>query len=548
MTPILTTLTIIIAALGIVLVLLMFVRIRTLDAEARLKKHRSGKQGVADLLNYASVVDDGVIVGKNGAFMSAWLYQGEDVASSTEDQRELVSMRINQALARLGNGWMIHVDAVRRHATGYARPGASAFSDRVSAAIDEERRQLFESLGAMYEGHFVLTLTYFPPMLAQRKFTEMMFDDDKEVVGRADSTRAMIEHFKRECTTFESRLSSTLRMTRLVGHASVTEEGSKITHDDFLRWLQFCVTGLDHPMVLGSNPVYLDAVIGGQELWSGVVPRIGRKFVQVVSIEGFPLESYPGMLSTLAELPCEYRWSNRFIFMDHHQAVRDLEKFRKKWRQKMRGFFDQFFNTNSGSVNLDAVMMVNDADAAIAEVNSGLVAQGYYTSVVVVMHESRAELDTAVRQVEKAVNSRGFAARIETINTMDAFLGSLPGHGVEDVRRPVINTLNLADLLPVSSIWTGEQKAPCPFYPEGSPPLMHVLTTGSTPFALNLHVRDVGSAFIAGPTGFGKSTLLAMLAAQARRYPGMTLYCFDKGMSMYTYCQAAGGRHYNIAA
>ena len=136
MTPILTTLTIIIAALGIVLVLLMFVRIRTLDAEARLKKHRSEKQGVADLLNYASVVDDGVIVGKNGAFMSAWLYQGEDVASSTEDQRELVSMRINQALARLGNGWMIHVDAVRRHATGYARPGASAFSDRVSAAID----------------------------------------------------------------------------------------------------------------------------------------------------------------------------------------------------------------------------------------------------------------------------------------------------------------------------------------------------------------------------------------------------------------------------
>ena len=50
---------------------------------------------------------------------------------------------------------------------------------------------------------------------------------------------------------------------------------------------------------------------------------------------------------------------------------------------------------------------------------------------------------------------------------MDAWLGSLPGHGVENVRRPLINTMNLADLLPVSSIWTGEQKAPCPFYPQG---------------------------------------------------------------------------------
>jgi hypothetical protein len=39
---------------------------------------------------------------------------------------------------------------------------------------------------------------------------------------------------------------------------------------------------------------------------------------------------------------------------------------------------------------------------------------------------------------------------------MDAYLGSLPGHGVENVRRPLINTMNLADLLPVNTIWTGK--------------------------------------------------------------------------------------------
>src|SRR5271166_6501663 len=103
---------------------------------------------------------------------------------------------------------------------------------------------------------------------------------------------------------------------------------------------------------------------------------------------------------------------------------------------------------------------------------------------------------------------------------MDAWLGSLPGHGVENVRRPLVNTMNLSDLLPVSSIWTGENKAPCPFYPPKSPPLMHVLTTGQTPFALNIHVRDVGSTLVLGPIGTGKSTLLGAIAAQARRYPG----------------------------
>jgi hypothetical protein len=66
----------------------------------------------------------------------------------------------------------------------------------------------------------------------------------------------------------------------------------------------------------------------------------------------------------------------------------------------------------------------------------------------------------------------------------------------------------LADLLPVSSIWTGEEKAPCPFYPPGAPALAHCVTTGATPFRLNLHVRDVGNAIMFGPIGMGKSTHL----------------------------------------
>ena len=138
--------------------------------------------------------------------------------------------------------------------------------------------------------------------------------------------------------------------------------------------------------------MYLDAVIGGKELWGGVVPKIGRQFIQVVAVEGFPLESTPGILSALAELPSEYRWSSRFIFMDPHESLKHLDRFRKKWKQKIRGFFDQVFNTNTGSINQDAAAMVGDAEAAIAGVNSGLVAAGYYTSVVVLMDEDRERL------------------------------------------------------------------------------------------------------------------------------------------------------------
>ena len=537
-----------IAILGAVLVLILYGRIQVVGAQSRLKKHRSRKEGFADLLNYAAEVDNGVIVCKNGAFMAAWLYQGDDNASSTDAQRNMVSIRINQALAGLGSGWMIHVDAPRRPAPNYSKRELSHFPDPVSAAIDEERRALFERAGTMYEGYFILTLTWFPPMLAQRKFIELTFDDDTPVANHSARTMGLIEQFKREIQTIESRLSIAVNLTRLKGHQVVNEDGSKHTHDDFLSWLQFCVTGNNQPILLPSNPMYLDNLIGGQEFWGGVVPKIGGKFIQVVAIEGFPLESTPGVLSALSELPSEYRWSSRFIFLDTHEAVKHLDKFRKKWKQKIRGFFDQVFNTNSGAIDQDALSMVQDAEAAIADINSGLVAGGYYTSVVVLMDEDRTRLGQSARQIAKAIDGLGFAARIETINTVDAYLGSLPGHGVENVRRPHINTMNLADLMPISTIWTGSEQAPCPTYPPMAPALMHCVTQGATPFRLNLHVRDLGHAFMFGPTRSGKSTHLGLIAAQLRRYQGMSIYAFDKGMSMYPLTSAVGGRHFCVAS
>ena len=541
------TLAITIAIMGTVLIVALFALVYKNAKTNKLDRFRSKDAGMADLLNYAAMVDDGVIVGKNGSFMAAWLYSGDDNASSTDQQREMVSFRINQALAGLGNGWMIHVDAPRRPAPNYSERGLSHFPDPITEMIDEERRQLFEGLGTMYEGYFVITATFFPPMLAEQKFTELMFDDDRPNPTQKARTADLIEKFKRDVVSFESRLGAALKLTRLRGHDVMNEDGSTVTQCDFLRWLQFCATGVNQPIILPSNPMYLDSIIGGQEMWTGVVPRIGRKFVQTVSIDGFPLESTPGVLSALSELPTEYRWSTRFIFMDTHEAIEHLEKFRKKWRQKVRGFFDQVFQTNSGKIDQDALSMVEDADHAMAEVNSGLVAQGYYTSVVVLMDDDRDKVELSARQLEKAITAIGFGARIETINNLEAFFGSLPGHGVENVRRPIINTMNLADLMPTSSIWTGLNFAPCPMYPPLSPPLMQGVTNGSTPFRLNLHVRDVGHSFMFGPTGAGKSTALGLIAAQLRRYPGMSIFAFDKGMSLYPLAKAVDGKHFTIA-
>ena len=166
----------VISCIGLLLFVILVLRIREVGEMQKLKKYRSKEMGVADLLNYASIVEDGIIACKNGSLMAAWVYRGEDSANLTDEQREYVSDMLNSALAAMGDGWMIHVDAVRHPTVSYPERSLSHFPDAISEAIDEERRQLFESRGTMYEGYFVLTATWFPPLLAEAKFTDLMLD------------------------------------------------------------------------------------------------------------------------------------------------------------------------------------------------------------------------------------------------------------------------------------------------------------------------------------------------------------------------------------
>ncbi|HII3761652.1 VirB4 family type IV secretion/conjugal transfer ATPase [Pasteurella multocida] len=544
----LTTITIITGLLGIIILALLFSVYLEANKELKLQKFRKKDEGFTDLLNYAAVVDDGVILNKNGSLMAAWAYSCPDSASATVAERNAMSARINQAISKLGSGWMFHVDSYRTESINYPSRARNYFPDPITEAMDEERRRIFEHIGTLYETGFVLTATYYPPKVAEQKLSDLMFDDDKEEQSKEQQTLTILDKFKRDIITLESSLSAALNLTRLKGIKTVSEDGQNITKDDFLSWLQFCITGEHQPVLLPNNPIYLDRLIGGQEFIGGIIPKVGNKFIQVVAIDGYPQESTPGILNTLSQYPSIYRWSSRFIFMEQHEAEALLEKYRKKWKQKVRGFWDQLFNTNSGRIDLDAQAMVDDAEAALAETKSGLVAQGFLTTTVILMGENRSDIEKDALAMSKEISKLGFNTRIETLNTIEAYLGSLPGHGVENIRRPIVNTLNFADLMPTSSIWTGSENAPCPLYPANSPALMHCVTTGYSPFRLNLHVGDVGHTLIFGPTGSGKSTLLCTIVAQFRRYQNASIYCFDKGMSMYALTKASGGDHYELGS
>jgi type IV secretion system protein VirB4 len=510
-----------------------------------LKTFRDKAAGVADLLNWAALFADGVVQNKDGSFLVAWYFRGPDIQSSTDSERDWLTGRINAALSRLGAGWVTWTDAIRIPAATYPPPELSHFPDLVSRLVDEERRRQFMREGVHFESRYVLVLQYTPSLRRKSKIAELIYDDD--ATERSTPAERVIQAFQKAVSDFEDAIGDAVRLERMRSYIVTDRHGREHLRDELVNYLHFALTGEAIELNLPPGGAYLDAVLGGRELWAGDTPRLGDQFIACVGIEGFPQQSYPQILDALDHLAIPYRWSSRMVHLDQHETLAEQRKFRRKWKQQVRGFMSQVFRTQSGSINEDALLMAQEAEAAITKTSSGLFGAGFYTPVIVLMGADRAEVLENARLVVREIQREGFTARVETINTMEAWLGSLPGHPVPNVRRPLIHTDNLADLLPLASVWTGRDTCPCPYYPKGSPPLLHAATTGGTPFRLNLHHGDVGHCLIFGPTGAGKTTLLSTVSMQALRYEGMRIWSFDYKRGMLATAKACGGQHYDIA-
>lgn len=508
-----------------------------------LKKFRHMGPSFSDLLPYAALVDDGIVLLKDGGLMAGWYFAGPDSESSTAFERNEVTRQINSILAGLGNGWMIQMEAVRIPSTGYPDKESSHFPDPVTALIDDERRHRFEAGEGHFESQHAIILTYRPPEKNKSKLVKYIYSD--EASRNTSFASRLLETFKTTLREFEQYMANIVSIRRMRTQTLPERNGERHgRYDDLFQFTRFALVGENHPIRLPDIAMYLDHLVTA-EFHHGLNPMIDGRYVGVIAIDGFPSESWPGILNALDLMPITYRWSSRFIFLDPIEARSVLEKTRKKWLQKVRPLMDQLFKTNSGSLDQDAMLMVGEAEDAIAEANSQLVAFGHYAPVIVLFDTDQDQLQEKCELVRNVVKNEGFGGRIETLNTTEAFLGSLPGVSYANVREPLISTRNLADLAPLNSVWAGAEECPCPFYPAGSPPLMQV-ASGSTPFRFNLHVGDLGHTLMLGPTGSGKSTLLALIVAQFFRYLDAQVFVFDKGRSMYPLTLAVGADHYDI--
>ncbi|WP_031308759.1 conjugal transfer protein TrbE [Sphingobium sp. C100] len=490
---------------------------------------------LADYLPWAALVAPGIILNKDGSFQRSMRFRGPDLDSATAGELVATTARLNNALKRLGSGWALFVDADRRAAPSYPD---SAFADPLSALVDAERRAAFagedeETPARHYESRYHLTLAWLPPPETRARARGMLIEGG---ASRDVDWREQLAAFDAE----SARIAALVDM--------IMPEAAWLDDAETLAYLHGTVSSHPQPVAVPDTPVYLDALLGADDFTGGLSPMLGDRHLRMLTVRGFPAATWPGMLDDLNRLGFPYRWATRFLCLDRDEAERQLVRLRRQWFAKRKGVVsllrEVIYNQEVALVDSDAGNKAADADLALQELGTDAVAFGYATTTIIVSSSDAAAAAERLRAVERIVQGRGFVTMPETLNAVEAWLSTVPGHAYANVRQPLISTLNLVHMLPASAVWAGpERNAHL-----GGPPLIVTRTDGATPFRFSPHIGDVGHMLVVGPTGAGKSVLLGLIALQFRRYPNARIFLFDKGGSARATILGMAGEHYDLGA
>lgn len=520
------------------------------------KEFRTKRMGFPDLLRYDRLYKKpGVILGKGGELMATYRYRGPDMQCSSDGELFQLRFQIAAIIKDMPSGWMLHTTTERHSSENYPEDGY--FPDVVTQFIEAERKEQYRAEGGHHENDYYITFTFLPEGVLKNRMREFAFDDETRKDQTAEYlANKSLEYFEKKLSDMIGKLERNLgKMERLMPYKKYDQVAQRnVWYDEQLAYLFFCITGKKQPIRLPNKAlaVGVDYVIGSHEFYTGIRPRIGKNHISVLAIESLPDSgTHFGMLEILNKLPIEFRWTTRWIARDQQKLKFQFNMLRSKWRQKIRGFIADMRGIETGPVNKDAVNMAADVEFVLEDIEANSFAYGNWTSTVILMHQNPSVLATHIQYLIKHLEPLGFVLREETVNSVEAYLGSLPGHGYENVRRPEISNMNLADILPMQSTWQGPERNPCSFIQSlygdtPAPPLMYGASSGGTPFRVVLHNGDVGHTFVGGPTGAGKSTLLGLLAASHFRYPNAQFFGFEKGESMLALCYGAGGNHFNF--
>jgi type IV secretion system protein TrbE len=533
------------------------------------REARHEAKGLSDLIDYFALAGDGVVVTHSEVYIAAWEFAGRDMDALPPEECFAIADRLSKNL-RLGAGWSLQCDLIRDEYTEYA-PASNAWPDPVSLMVEEERHYRFNLTGTEAStrlSRYYFCLSYEAKAAAEA--TRRLLGLNSELP--TEGVDAQLDQFTKKVEEIESALRACLHTVRRLKGYLLPVGGIEQHCDELLEYLRLCISGERYPFAVPDIPIDLNqylatddlgyveherrnktgeriaAGVRGLELGDPLDELLPGKCIRLLAVDSFPEQSCAGILSELDLVPIRFRFTHQAEILDEVTATKIHADNRGKWKFRgTGGLKGKFKGPTNEDIDPEALKLANDAAQAQSAAEHGRETYCRYSGKVILMHSNVMALVEASRTIAQRLRRCGFGCRIETLNAVAAWLGSLPGQQYKDTRISTLTTQNLAHMLPLSQPFMGYLHNPSPLFPAKSAPLFYGLTAGGAPYRFHCHVEDVGHTLVVGPNGAGKTSLAALAMLQALRYPGGQVYAFDKKKSLYTLTQCVGGRFIDLS-
>lgn len=478
--------------------------------------------------------EEGLVYLKPGALMRTYSFKCPDLGSASAEAINAVSMYFNDSIKRLGDGWAAHFEARRQVTRDY--PGCN-WNNKLGYLIDSRRKEIFQNESTHYKNYYFLTLTYQVKSDLTSKGSSLLYKSDNS---------AGQDYFNHRNVQKEIQLFRDLS-EECISYVKSRLEISPLNNDEVVSYIASSMSTTWKKRIAPTSPVFFDSFITEEDIETGTCMKVGKMYCPIVAIRDFPTETYPAVFDLLNKADVDYKWTTRWIGMNKVASAKLIEKYQKRFNNSRKScgqaFVEAAGNVSTDRVDPAAIAFEEDTNTAKVSLSKDMVSFGYYTSCIEVWDENYDVAMEKATYIAGLINSAGFGAKIEISNSFQAWLGMLPGNNYADVHKTLLSSINCANIIPLSSLWSGDFKNRWTSEHIGCGAPLLTATSHRSPFFLNLNVGDLFHSFIFGPSGAGKSTFLCLLESQWLKYKDAQVIVLDKDKTARGVCIASGGSY-----
>ncbi|MBB5696058.1 VirB4 family type IV secretion/conjugal transfer ATPase [Muricoccus pecuniae] len=277
-----------------------------------------------------------------------------------------------------------------------------------------------------------------------------------------------------------------------------------------------------------ASAIYTDRVVCGL---AGIEVRApGRNgYAVIMGLRDYPEIARPWILDGLLAVRRRIVMTNRFAFQSAAAATGRMARTQRQ----MANARDRAHSVSEG------------LDEAMDAVESGRSVMGDHHWSLTVHADTQEELSEALGEVSGILTERSNVSAIpEALGCFPAYWAQVPGApGATLARHGGVHGFNFLSFSSCAGFPKGAER------PWWGAPLLRLVTEGHTAHDFDPHVRRVGHTLMLGPTGYGKSTFLGLVAValeQVLAPKGGVCVILDKDASNELTIRACGGYYARV--